>query len=357
MPALSSAPAAAVVVDGDQQLLAQQAHLGADLGGVGVLERVGQRLGDQVVDRRLDRSRQPALGQRVDVQRQRRARRQRGERVAEPVLGQPGRMQPAHQLAQLVARQRRLLARLVEQRAGAVGLLGQPALGHREHVAESDEALLGAVVEVAPDAPALLVGRLDDPHARGRDLGLAGAQRDLVAAALDLRGGAGAEDRQRGALVHVGLQAPARLDADVADLRARAAAHRHGEVGVQAVADGEVVVGEARDGALGEAHEVVLDDQRARRALDAELEALVQVVAVVADRQHAGALGRVAEHLGHERHLGGEGLGELARERAEEGLARHRGRPGRDRAQQVAAAAGRVVGFGCWEARAGRTRC
>ena len=139
----------------------------------------------------------------------------------------------------------------------AVGLLGQPALGHREHVAEGDEALLGAVVQVAPDAPALLVGRLDDPHARRRDLGLAGAQGDLVAAALDLRRGAGAEDRQRGALVGVGLQAPARLHADVADLRAGAAAHRHGEVGVQAVAGGEVVVGEARDGALGDAHEVV----------------------------------------------------------------------------------------------------
>ena len=108
--------AAAVVVDGDQQLLAQQADLGADLGRVGVLERVGQRLGDQVVDRRLDRPGQPALGQRVDAQRQRRARGQRRQRVAEAVLGQPGRVQPAHELAQLVAGQRRLLARLVEQR-------------------------------------------------------------------------------------------------------------------------------------------------------------------------------------------------------------------------------------------------
>ena len=166
-------------------------------------------------------------------------------------------MQPAHQLAQLVARQRGLLARLVEQRGRGVGLLGQPAPGHREHVAERDEPLLGAVVEVAPDAPALLVGRLDDAHARGRDLGLAGAQDDLVAAALDLRGGAGAEDRERGALVDAGIQAPARLHADVADLGARAPAHRHGEVGVQAVAHGEVVVGEARAGALGDAHEVV----------------------------------------------------------------------------------------------------
>ena len=79
----------------------------------------------------------------------------------------------------------------------------------------------------------------------------------------------------------------------------------------------------------------------------AELEALVQVGLVVADGQHAGALGRVAEHLGHEGHLGAEGLRELARERAEEGLAGHRRRPRGDRVQQVAAAAGRVVGTGC----------
>jgi hypothetical protein len=84
-------------------------------------------------------------------------------------------------------------------------------------VAERDQPLLGAVVQVAPDAPALLVGRLDDPHARGRDLGLAGAQRDLVAAALDLRRGAGAEDRQGRALVGGRVQAPARLHADVAE--------------------------------------------------------------------------------------------------------------------------------------------
>ena len=112
------------------------------------------------------------------------------------------------------------------------------------------------------------------------------------------------------------------------------------------MAHGEVVAGEARTGALGDAHEVVRDDQRARRALDQELEALVEVGAVVADREHARALGRLAEHLRHERHLGPERLCEVARERAVEGLARDRRRAGRDRAQQVAAAAGRVVGFG-----------
>ena len=122
------------------------------------------------------------------------------------------------------------------------------------------------------------------------------------------------------------------------------------------MAGGEVVVGEARDGALGQADEVVLDDERARRALDAELEALVQVVLVVADGQHAGALGRVAQHLGHEGHLGAEGLRELARQRAEEGLAGHRRRAGRDRMQQVAAAAWRIVGVGLG-ASAGRRRC
>ena len=112
------------------------------------------------------------------------------------------------------------------------------------------------------------------------------------------------------------------------------------------MADREVVVGEARHRALGDAHEVLGDDQRARRALDAELKALVQVGLVVADGQHPGALGRVAEHLGDEGHLGAERLRELARERAEEGLPGHRRRPRGHGVQKIAAAAGRVVRTG-----------
>ena len=113
------------------------------------------------------------------------------------------------------------------------------------------------------------------------------------------------------------------------------------------MAGGEVVVGEARDRALGDAHEVVRDDQRARRALDRGTRspgAGRRSSWLTASTRRA--LGRVAEHLGHEGHLGAEGLCELARQRAEEGLAGHRRRAGRDRMQQVAAAAGRVVGFG-----------
>ena len=264
--------------------------------------------------------------------------------MAEAVLGQPGGVQPAHELAQLVARQRRLLARLVEQRAGGVGLAASWRPAMLEHVAESDEALLGAVVEVAPDAPALLVGGLDDAHARRGDLGLAGAQHDLVAAALD-SAAARAPKIERAARSSTWAPAAGATARRCSRSAARAAAHRHGEIGVQAVAGGEVVLGEARAGALGNADEVVLDDQRARCALDPELEALVQVGAVVADRQHAGALRRVAEHLRHERHLGAEGLREVARERAEEGFARHGRRRRRDRAQQVAATVGRTVRF------------
>ena len=66
---------------------------------------------------------------------------------------------------------------------------------------EREQALLGAVVEVAADAAALLVGGLDHARARRGDLGLALAQGDLVAAALDLGGRARGEDRERGDLV------------------------------------------------------------------------------------------------------------------------------------------------------------
>ena len=91
----------------------------------------------------------------------------------------------------------------------------------------ASQALLGAVVEVAADAAALLVGRLDHAGAGSGNLGLALAQGDLVAAALDLGGRAGGEDRQRRDLVVAGLDpAQAREDAEVADVRPADPAHR-----------------------------------------------------------------------------------------------------------------------------------
>ena len=75
-------------------------------------------------------------------------------------------------------------------------VLGQPAvaeprLEHPQVEREADELLLGAVVEVALDPPARVVGGLDDPQPRDPQLLHAGAQLGLQALVVDRqRGGA-----------------------------------------------------------------------------------------------------------------------------------------------------------------------
>ena len=68
---------------------------------VRVLADVRDRLGDDVVGRRLDRRREPLLGQLGDLDRDRRPRQQRVERRAEAALGEDGRVDAARELAQL----------------------------------------------------------------------------------------------------------------------------------------------------------------------------------------------------------------------------------------------------------------
>ena len=126
-------------------------------------------------------------------------------------------MQAADQLAQLGAGEARLLAGLLEQVGrGRVGIVAEPPLGQRDHVPEGDEPLLGAVVQVAPDAPALLVDDVQQARARRVERGLAGAEGDLVAAALDLGRRPRGEHQQRRVLVGARHDRPRREHADVA---------------------------------------------------------------------------------------------------------------------------------------------
>ena len=76
-------------------------------------------------------------------------------------------MQAAGDLAQLLQARAELLQRLVEQAGGDVGL--ELELGARDAQLEgdADQVLLGAVVQVALEAAALLVARLDQPRAAG----------------------------------------------------------------------------------------------------------------------------------------------------------------------------------------------
>ena len=176
----------------------------------------------------------------------RRADGERAQRRAEPVGAQPGGVQPACEVAQLRARDPRLLAGEPHQPRA----LARVALGLAEReveaLAEHDQALLGAVVEVAADPAALLVGGVQQPGARGGDLDLARAQDRLVAPALELGRRAGGEDAQHGALLVARVEAGAGEHADVADERAGRVAHRHREVALEPVPGEEAVAREAR---------------------------------------------------------------------------------------------------------------
>ncbi len=127
-------------------------------------------------------------------------------------------MQAASELAQLGVGERRLLAHPLEQRGGSLRVVADTAQGESGEMAEGEKALLGAVVEVAADAAALVVGGLDHAGARRRDLGLVLAKGDLVPAALDLGGRAGGEDRQRGELVLARVDTAAGEDAEVPEV-------------------------------------------------------------------------------------------------------------------------------------------
>ena len=87
------------------------------------------------------------------------------ERGRQAAVGEDRRVDAAREVAQLLQREARLLARLAHQLGGRrVALLGA-LLGHAQRQRERHEPLLGAVVEVALDAPALGVGGRDDARA------------------------------------------------------------------------------------------------------------------------------------------------------------------------------------------------
>ena len=79
-------------------------------------------------------------------------------------------MDAAREVAQLLQREVGLLPRLADQlHRGRVAVRGA-LLGHAQVQRERHEPLLCAVVEVALDAPALVVGRRDDARARVLEL-------------------------------------------------------------------------------------------------------------------------------------------------------------------------------------------
>ena len=79
-------------------------------------------------------------------------------------------MDAARELAQLLEALAELLGRFVEDLGGLAGCVLDPRAGEAQLQRDSDEALLGAVVQVALEAPARRVAGLDEPRARGGEL-------------------------------------------------------------------------------------------------------------------------------------------------------------------------------------------
>ena len=80
-------------------------------------------------------------------------------------------MDAAGEVAQVLERQSGFLAGAAHQLGRHRVALGSPLLRHPQVQRQRDQALLGAVVEVALDPPALGVGGLDDARAGAAQVG------------------------------------------------------------------------------------------------------------------------------------------------------------------------------------------
>jgi hypothetical protein len=201
---------------------------------------------------------------------------------------------------------------------------------------EGEQALLRAVVQVAADAAALVVGGLDHAGARRGDLGLVLAQGDLVPAALDLGGRAGGEDRQRGELVLARVDPAAGEDPEVAEVDTADAAQRDREVRLEVLARDDGPGRQVRPNSLGHGDDVLLEHLRADGPGQVVLRALRESCRAPVPRGDDADAPRLRpDALRDERDLGVEGLGDVVRERAQERLADDARRPGRDRPQEV----------------------
>src|SRR6266545_5408145 len=114
-----------------------------------VLRRIRERLRDDVVRRHLDGLRQPHLGLQGELDRDRRAARERLERRPEPALGEDRRMDPESHLTELVEHAVQSLHDVRQLGPVLAKLWRHRRLRCAQLECERNELLLGAVVEIA----------------------------------------------------------------------------------------------------------------------------------------------------------------------------------------------------------------
>jgi hypothetical protein len=159
-------PAGAVVAHQQAQPVGGGACLDLDGRGTGVLGRVGQRFGDDVVGGDLDRLGQPLRHGHLQLHRNGGAARQRLQRRAQAALRQDRRVDAARELAKVLHRGAEVGGELVQLGPQAL-LPGRHAgLDGPDLQAQRDELLLDAVVQVPLDAAAGVVGGGHHPRPR-----------------------------------------------------------------------------------------------------------------------------------------------------------------------------------------------
>ena len=152
---------------------------------------VSASLGDEV-RRGLDRLGQP-LGCDGQLDRDRRAPREGGDRGGEAFVGEDRRVDAARERAELLERAADLGVRLAEELVDRGVSSSDPAAGELEREPDPEQPLLGAVVEVALEPPPLGVSGLDDAGARGAHLGELGAELRLQPRVLEGQARRGAD--------------------------------------------------------------------------------------------------------------------------------------------------------------------
>ena len=164
------AAAAAVVLDPHDQPAAGCGRLDPGRPRAGAL-REREAVGDDAVGGPLELGREPAGWQRPDGDRESAALRGGRDRGRQPVAVEAGRVQAMGEFTQL-------LERAFERGVGGGDLptlrSGDGARGDSERETQRDEPLLRAVVEVALEPAALLLGSVDDlppRHAQRIDAG------------------------------------------------------------------------------------------------------------------------------------------------------------------------------------------
>ena len=137
---------------------------------MGVLAHVGQALRHHVVGSDLDRLGQPFVEVDDEIDWHRRARDELLECHREPVGAHDRRVEATREVAELVERCRHLAAGVAEPTARGRIVVAEVVLEPAEVERQGDEALLGAVVQVAFESLALRLLCLHDTSTRFREL-------------------------------------------------------------------------------------------------------------------------------------------------------------------------------------------